>query len=963
MTTGGAPAPDHPRPLRTETVVADHARYNRTAYRLAPTLLRSRSVSGRAILAHVASGGLVSAEEMETLAHREDRDRIVRALEPRSAGAYARVLAHQPGTGGEDAAAADLLGALVTAYGPESVVRRDLNLYGQLLAVLRRDKELERLLESGQGRPDGTGMTRDVEAALMADLANPFLGRDADESSFLEQFNAAIDPGATTAPVTLRPDAGTPFDRLAATRFDPVAGPLITVVTSAYNPDHALLGAARSLISQTWTNWEMLVVDDASTEPSARALLRDVERLDPRIRVVRKTVNGGTYRARNTALMQARGAFMTFLDSDDWAHPQRLEEGVRPMLERPRTMATRSHGVRVTESLELTRPGYRTFFSTAAALMFRLPEVPSRIGFFDPIRKAADTEYSLRIEAAFGQPIHEVKNRALTVVRRAEGTLSAADFSFGWQHQSRWAYKQAYRYTHRQIEEGADPFTDPHEPTRHYGAHRWARPGDPEDRLNRHIDVVLAGDWRRLGGPQLSMLEEITALRAAGLRVGVMHMEAMRFRTEKDDPLCPPLRALLRAGEVELIFHDDDVEIGLLLVRYPPVLQFPPVVSGAVRPRKLFVMANQAPCELDGSDQRYVPADVHRNARELFGVEPRWIPQSVTIRHLLQPLLPAGALASWDNPAVIDPANWSTSRLRPRTDRPVIGRFSRDASIKFPRSREDLLAAYGFPAPAEVRFLGAAEQVARLLDDHPVPENWTVLPHGSQDPREFVRDLDVVVYMDDPEAHEAFGRVLLEAAASGVLVVASPKHAPVFGDALVYAEPEEVQGVVTSHLRDHTRFQRQVETSLRRVRERWSHETFLGHVRAELADAASGEVATHVPNPVAEATITRVGQAVTVETSSDDVAALVLPLRRLADAESADHLVVLHSPALAEVALRLGNDVRSRHVPGEALPDALSLPNGVCAVVLSSGPDWYTQIAPGGRVDTADRVCRLSFDD
>src|SRR5699024_8905370 len=109
--------------------------------------------------------------------------------------------------------------------------------------------------------------------------------------------------------------------------------------------------------------WEMLIVDDASVEPGAREILRAAETLDPRIRVIRKAVNGGTYRARNTSLLQARGAFMTFLDSDDWAHPQRLEEGVRPMLADPGLPATRSFGARVTESLELTRPGYATHFS------------------------------------------------------------------------------------------------------------------------------------------------------------------------------------------------------------------------------------------------------------------------------------------------------------------------------------------------------------------------------------------------------------------------------------------------------------------------------------------------------------------------------------------------------------------------------------------------------------------------
>src|SRR5699024_1597562 len=293
--------------------------------------------------------------------------------------------------------------------------------------------------------------------------------------------------------------------------------------------------------------------------------------------------------------------------------------------------------------------------------------------------------------------------------------------------------KQSYRYTHRLIREGGDPYTDLHEPTRHYGAHRWARPGDPEHRTERHFDVVLAGDWRRFGGPQISMMEEIAALTGAGYRVGVMHLEALRFRTEVDRPWCAPLRELLRDGTVDLVLSDDDAEIDLLILRYPPILQFPPVVHDAVRPRKVYVMANQAPAEPDGADQRYVPADVHRHAAELFGREPRWIPQSPTIRDILTPLLPAGALTDWDNPGIIDPARWHSSRERPAGQRAVVGRFSRDDAIKFPRTREALLAAYGFPEPVDVRFLGAANQTARLLAGIRRPGNWTVLKHGTMD--------------------------------------------------------------------------------------------------------------------------------------------------------------------------------------------------------------------------------------
>ena len=58
---------------------------------------------------------------------------------------------------------------------------------------------------------------------------------------------------------------------------------------------------------------------------------------------------------------------------------------------------------------------------------------------------------------------------------------------------------------------------------------------------------MFAGDWRRYGGPQRSMLEEIHSLLEAGLEVGVMHLEALRFMRTTDDPLCAPLQELLDA--------------------------------------------------------------------------------------------------------------------------------------------------------------------------------------------------------------------------------------------------------------------------------------------------------------------------------------------------------------------------------------------------------------------------------
>lgn len=958
----GERAPDQVRPVTTEHVIADHAALVGRPDHWVRTLLRTQSVTGREILARVASRGALDAAALEALPSDPDREAVLERLNPATAGAYARVLAHQPGNPEAVTAAVALLALLLDSDGRRRVAATDVALYAQLLVLQRRWAELRTFLDRGDL---AARVPDDIRAALLADLANPFLGSGHDSLGFLGAFNEVIAPGGDHV-VTLADSGVTAFDRLTSVPSGTHRGPLVTVVTSAYNPDHALLLAARSMVDQTWQDWEMLIVDDASTEPASQAVLAQAERLDPRIRVIRKAVNGGTYRARNTAMRQARGEFVTFLDSDDWAHPHRLATGIGPMLEHAGVVATHTYGTRVTEDLELTRPGYAPHFVAAASLMFRFPDVPARIGFFDPARKAADTEYLRRIEAGFGRPVLGIPGSALTLLRRSTDSLSAEDFSYGWRHPSRWAYKQSYAALHRRIAAGEPAFVEGGGGSTHFGPTRWDKPGDPGRRATRHLDVVLAGDWRRYGGPQVSMMEEITSLRAQGLRVGVLHMEAMRFRTERDEPLCEPLQARLRAGEVELVFLDDDVDVDLVILRYPPILQFPPAVRRSLRPRRLLIMANQAPAEPDGSDQRYVPADVHRHGLELFGTEPVWVPQGPTIRRVLDGLLPPHVIAPWDNQGIIDPAAWYTERGALPREGLVVGRYSRDAAIKFPGEAADLLTGYGFPPGVHVRFMGATRTVSRMLADSGTeqPGNWTVLEERSLPAPEFLASVDVVVYLDNPDANEAFGRVLLESAASGALVIASPKHEPTFGDALLYAEPAEAVALVERLVADPAAVARQRETTRRRVEERWSHLTFARRIVAELAEVRQrGDRAEGAVLPAGEVRLARAGGArpLVAQVHAGEVAVRSAPLRRDADAELSDAVAVVHALGAERVADDLLTDVRATHRPGRTAlaADLGDLPAGVCAVVFHVDGAWWPTVGPGWDAVADAGGCRL----
>ncbi|CAN5495055.1 hypothetical protein BH10PSE17_BH10PSE17_30010 [soil metagenome] len=101
--------------------------------------------------------------------------------------------------------------------------------------------------------------------------------------------------------------------------------PLISIVMPVYNTDRRILEAAiQSVRRQVYTNLELCIADDASPDPQVGETLDRFAALDPRIRVVRRKVNGHIVQASNSALELATGEFVALLDHDDLLHPLAL---------------------------------------------------------------------------------------------------------------------------------------------------------------------------------------------------------------------------------------------------------------------------------------------------------------------------------------------------------------------------------------------------------------------------------------------------------------------------------------------------------------------------------------------------------------------------------------------------------------------------------------------------------------
>jgi glycosyltransferase involved in cell wall biosynthesis len=101
------------------------------------------------------------------------------------------------------------------------------------------------------------------------------------------------------------------------------APPKVSVIVASYNGQRFVAETVRSILGQTFADFELIVVDDGSTD-GTRAILRDLAARDPRMRVVEKE-NEGLIATLNRAIAESRGAYIARIDHDDLMRPQRLE--------------------------------------------------------------------------------------------------------------------------------------------------------------------------------------------------------------------------------------------------------------------------------------------------------------------------------------------------------------------------------------------------------------------------------------------------------------------------------------------------------------------------------------------------------------------------------------------------------------------------------------------------------------
>ena len=170
---------------------------------------------------------------------------------------------------------------------------------------------------------------------------------------------------------------------------------------TTFNSAPTLSYALGSLRGQTHGALEILVVDDGCAD-GTREALAEAAAADPRIRVLLNEENVGTYVAKNRAIAEARGAYVTLHDSDDWAHPERVARHVAAMEAAPTLAATRSEWLRLDPAggLHFRRWGAKFQHPNPASTFLRRGAIET-VGYFDSVRYGADSEYWFRLNRLF----------------------------------------------------------------------------------------------------------------------------------------------------------------------------------------------------------------------------------------------------------------------------------------------------------------------------------------------------------------------------------------------------------------------------------------------------------------------------------------------------------------------------------------------------------------------------------
>ena len=296
--------------------------------------------------------------------------------------------------------------------------------------------------------------------------ANNALHEKLSETRWLNYINAYLSK-YEISPLKLQNTGKNLFERLTSdTAYKIKDEILVSVIMPAFNCEKTLRHSAESILNQTWSNIQLIIVDDCSSDRTWE-VIQDLEKQDSRVVGLKNPVNVGPYVSKNRALKYVEGTYFTGQDADDWSHPQRIERQLASLRVRKSMKAIVSHMIRITpegEAKQLKILGRISFDGVAVlspiSCLFETKFFIENLGCWDAVRFSGDSELLGRMEIILGDDL--LKHNFVTMVcQDIEGSLTnnpTTGVRVGGKGLSpvRKAYQAAYREWHKELADSGD---------------------------------------------------------------------------------------------------------------------------------------------------------------------------------------------------------------------------------------------------------------------------------------------------------------------------------------------------------------------------------------------------------------------------------------------------------------------------------------------------------------------------
>lgn len=418
---------------------------------------------------------------------------------------------------------------------------------------------------------------------------------------------------------------GSTYEDLTAVAPHQTEGPKVTVIMPAYNAAEGIATGIESILSQTWQNIELIIVDDCSPDHTVEIVKKYTEQ-DSRVRLLSTPENSGPYVARNIALKEATGEFITINDADDWSHPEKIEKQAEHLIDNPHVMANTSAHARLTEELKLHRRGTpgTYIFSNMSSLMFRRAQVLENIGYWDSVRFAADSEYKKRITAVFGKDtVVDLDSGPLSFPRQSSGSLTGSS-AFGYKGflaGVRKEYAEVHNRSHRKADK-LELYYPYNQKARKYPVPEpmWTKRERKPD-SSRDFDVVIIADFRMAHQYHQDTLKEIRLNKERGLRTGLVQMAHYDFNMPKK--IDESIRQVIDGDQVQMLVYGENINADVLLIKHPGVFLEHQAYVPEVKAKVVRGIVEESFKKL---------RKCSRNASEYAGKEVKWHPVDDTVR-------------------------------------------------------------------------------------------------------------------------------------------------------------------------------------------------------------------------------------------------------------------------------------------------------------------------------------------